>query len=340
MPAGSIEFSGVAESFSGNVLTDNEGSWAAGNFFDSTPPAGFSGDSHLVEITSGPLEGTLTWITGSAANTLTTYDDISAAGSDASFRVIKAFTVSTLFGAIPTDTVMGGGSNAGGADNFLLFNSSANSYTTFYYKNGGIAGGTGWRTNASNSVNVADVAIHPSDSGLMIVRKQSDDGELVIMGDVKMGTTDVVIRGGGGTGPNSTTLNLVQALIPTDQLVLGTSGLYTGSADTGFLGGSNPGNADSLLIYNGTTGEYTTYYYKNSGISGGTGWRSSASNSVDEAATVLPAASPILIQRRSNGSDFTWKIPAVINFHFMGGGKNNFFMCHNIGDKSESVFQD
>lgn len=311
LPVGSVKFTGVAESFSGNVLTDNQGTWAAGDFFDPNPPAGFPGHSHLVEITSGPLTGTLTWITGSAANTLTTYDNISAAGTNVSYKVLKAFTVSTLFGAVPTNTALAGGTSGSVADNFLLFNSSTNSYTTFYYKNGGFGGGTGWRSAASISENVASVAIHPNDSGLMIVRRQAADGELIIAGDVKMGVTDVVIRGGGGTGPKETTLNIIQALIPADQITLGTCGLYTGDPATGLMGGSSGATADNVLIYNSATGNYTTYYYKNGGFGGGTGWRSAASISTDVAATKLPATSAILIQRRNNGSDFTWKIPAV-----------------------------
>jgi hypothetical protein len=308
LPSGSTVFSGTAETIVGNTLTDDEGAWSAGNYINPTPPAGFPNHTHLVEVTAGPLMGTFTWITGSAANTLTTYDDISAAGPDASYRIVKAFTIDTLIPGVPPATSTFAGGSASSGDNLLLFNSTTGSYTTFYYKISG-GGGTGWRTPASASVNVGAVAIHPTDSGLVFQRKQSADGQLVIAGEVKTGVTDVLIRGKGGTGPNITTLNIIQALIPTSSLTLATSGLYTGSAVTGLLGGS-ASSGDTVLIYNAATKAYTTYYYKTSG-GGGIGWRTPASASLDVGSTVLPSTSAILIQRKSSGVDFTWQIPAV-----------------------------
>ena len=312
LPPGATEFAGVAESFAGNVLSDTQGTWAAGSYVNAAPPSGFPAYSHLVEITSGPLTGTLSWITGSAANTITTFDNISAAGPNASYRVVKAFTISSLFGTPPPATALAGSSSAALADTVQIFNSFANSYTTFYYKNAGAVGGTGWRTSASNSLDVSSVAIHPTDSGLVITRKQVGDGSVVIAGEVKRGATDVLIRGKAGTGPTNVTLNIVQAPIPVDQLSLGTSGLYTGSPTTGLLGGSSAATADNVLIFNATTNTYTTYYYKNAGAVGGTGWRTSASNSVDVSSTILPSISAILIQRRgATATDFTWEIPQV-----------------------------
>jgi hypothetical protein len=312
LPPNSTEFAGVAESFSGNVLTDAQGTWAAGSFVNATPPAGFPAYSHLVQITSGPLLGTFSWITGSSANTITTFDNISAAGPNASYRIVKAFTIATLLGAVPPATVLGGGTSAAAADNFQIYNSFANTYTTFYYKNGGAVGGTGWRTSASNSLDVSSVAIHPTDSGLVFTRKQVGDGSLVIAGDVKVGATDVLIRGKAGTGPTTNTLNIVQAPIPVDQLTLGASGLYTGVVTTGLLGGTSAAAADNVLIFNAATNTYTTYYYKNGGAVGGTGWRTSASNSVDVSAVALPSNSAILIQRKgAAATDFTWEIPTL-----------------------------
>jgi hypothetical protein len=307
LPSGSTEFAGTVDSFSGNILNDAAGTWSAGAYVNPTPPSGFPNYTHLVEITSGPLTGTFTWITATAANQITTFDNISAAGT-ANYRVRKAFTIASLLGDPPTSAVLGGGTSST-ADTMLLYTSTSGAYRTFYYKTSG-AGGTGWRTTASTSVNVSSVAIHPTDSGLVFQRKQSADGSLVINGDVKTGATDVLIRGGGGTGPGATTLNLIQALIPTDQLTLGTCGLYTGNPATGLAGGTSS-TADTVLTYNATTGAYTTYYYKTSGA-GGTGWRSTASTSVDRSTQVLPSNGAILIQRKNSGTDFTWEMPAVI----------------------------
>lgn len=257
------------------------------------------------------MQGTFTWINGSDTGKIYTYDDISAAGAGASYRIVKPFTISTLLGDVPEPSVLGGASSAGAADNLLLFDSESNTYTTFYYKNSGVVGGIGWRSSFSASSDVRNLAIHPTDSGLLFVRRQTSDGQLIVSGEMKSGVTDILIRGGGGSGPSDETLNIVQALIPVNRLKLGSSGLFTGDSNSGLLGGASAGTADNLLVYNATTNTYTTYYYKNSGIVGGTGWRSSASASFDESETFLPSNSAILIRRKSNNSDFIWKLPSL-----------------------------
>ncbi|MGB6220888.1 hypothetical protein [Haloferula sp.] len=309
LPGGSTEFAGVAEGFgsdgSGTFLQDDDGTWAAGDFYNSTD----SQFTSLVEITSGPLVGTLTWITGSDVDKLYTFDDISAAGADAGFKVIRAFTVSSLLGDVPTSDVLGGATSISSADNFLLYNSAANAYTTFWYKTGG-PGGVGWRSDDGSITNPAESPIHPVDSGIIFVRKQSAGGSLVIAGDVKTGVTDVVIRGGGGTGPSATTLNIVQVPYPVDQLTPDNSGLYTGDPATGLAGATSISSADSLLVFDSATNSYTTFWYKTGGP-GGIGWRSDDGSIADPANQALSSTSAILIQRKASGSDFTWAIPPV-----------------------------
>jgi len=306
LPSDTLQYAGVVDSFGsdagGTYLLDSKGTWAAGDYINSLAAPTFR--SHLVEITSGPLIGTLTWVKSTQANKIYTFDDISAALAGASYRVLKAFKVSTLLGTVPTSTVLAGAANIGTADNFLLFDPDLKSYKTFWYKSGGI-GGTGWRCDDLTITTPGEAAIHPNDSGMVFVRKQSSDGVLVISGSVKSGVNGVFIRGGAGT-----VLNIVSVLQPVGQLTPATSGLYTTNPATGVLGAANIGTADNILVFDAAANKYTIFWYKSGGI-GGTGWRCDNAAITDPTNYVFPPESAILIQRK-NGTNFTWNIPAVV----------------------------
>ncbi len=301
LPAGpAVAGGGASVTFSGSTMTDTNGAWAAGDFVNG------GNVSHVLEITSdGAVKGALSWITATDVEEITTADDLSAAGAGASYRVWAAYTVSSLFGDPPTDTVLGGSSDAGAADGVQIYDPTTNVYTNFWYKNSG-KGGTGWQSSDPGITNPASYAIHPND-GMVILRKQSGDGELVISGSVKTGPTKVRVE--GVATPGVTTLNILANQIPVEQLTPENSGLYTGSSATGLNGSSDAGSADSLLIFNAVTNAYTTFWYKDSG-KGGTGWQSSDPGILDPANYVLPSDASLLIQRKGNGP-FSWTVPTV-----------------------------
>ena len=289
---------GATVSFSGTTLTDTAGAF--------TPSAFVNGsiDSHVLEITSaGLLQGALSWISANTATTITTDDDLSGAGSGASYRVWKAYTMATLFGDPPAPTVLGGGADGVSADTVQILDPVSNTYTSFFYKNSG-KGGTGWRSSDVGIASPKDTAIFPND-GMVILRKQSGPGSLVVSGSVKTGATSVRVEGNG----SSTVLNILANQVPVNQITPALSGLYTGNAATGLKGGADAVEADTILVFNAAANSYTTFFYKSSG-KGGTGWRSS-----DPAITVpqdyaFPSDSSLLIQRKA-GAAFNWKIPSV-----------------------------
>jgi hypothetical protein len=300
LPGDAVQYVGVAESFGtdggGNFLQDDEGTWVSGNYVNGQLV------SHLIEITSGSLQGTMTWITSSATDKLYTSDNISSAGTGASFRILKTFTIASLLGNPPTSTVLGGGTTLTAADNLQILDPTTNSYQTFWYKNGGV-GGTGWRSTGITNADVPVTAIHPND-GLVFLRKQSSDGSLVITGAVK--TTNTKVRVEGDVAKQNV-LNIIATTIPVNQLTPANSGLYTGSTSTGLKGGTTLSAADNLLIYDSATNAYTTFWYKNGGV-GGTGWR--ATGVADPANYSIPSTAAILIQRKV-GASFTWTVPGV-----------------------------
>ncbi|MEO5712859.1 MAG: hypothetical protein ABIT37_05165 [Luteolibacter sp.] len=286
----------AAVTFSGNTLTDTTAT------FGTYTNAGTN--SHVLEITSaGSVQGALSWITTNTATSITTADNLSSAGTAATYRVWQAYTMSSLFGNPPAASVLGGGTDASTADNVQILDPTTNTYTSFFYQNAG-KGGLGWKSSDSGILTPATYAIHPND-GLVILRKQSLDGALVISGSVKAGATKAVVEGNG----TSTVLNILANQLPVDQLTLGASGLYTGNVATGLKGGTDATTADNLLIFNATANSYTTFFYQDSG-KGGLGWKSSDSGIVDPTNYKLPATGALLIQRKA-GSSFNWTIPSV-----------------------------
>jgi uncharacterized protein (TIGR02597 family) len=292
LPSDAIQATGTATDVTTTYLEDTTAAWTPGAY------VGF-----FIEITSGPLEGTFTLITASSETQLTTEDDISAAGTTPTYRIIKSFTVGSLVGNPPEASVLGGGSTLGAADNLLILDATTGVYDTIWYKNGGI-GGTGWRASSLGTADAANLIVHPN-AGLVFQRKQATDGSLVISGSVKTSQTDVWVEGNG----SGTVLNILSIQFPVDQLTLQDSGLYTGDPSTGLLGGTTLGAADNVLIYDASTGVYDTIWYKNGGI-GGTGWRASSTGTADAGANLIPSGRAILVQRKS-GDTFIWNVPSL-----------------------------
>lgn len=289
---------GVSVSFSGTTMTDTNATFTPSAFVTGSPL------SHLLEITSaGSLEGVMSWITSNNATQIVTSDNLSAAGAGASYRVWKAYTMATLFGNPPASSVLGGGESAATADSVQILDPLTNSYTNFFFKNAG-KGGTGWQSSNLAITTPANYAIDPND-GLVILRKLSADGALVVNGAVKKGKTNVRVEGNGTT----TVLNIIANQIPVDQLTLGTSGLFTNDPATGLKGGESAATADTLLIFNAATNAYTTFFFKNAG-KGGTGWQSSDPAILSPSTYPLPSTGGLLIQRKA-GVPFNWKVPTV-----------------------------
>ncbi len=311
LPGGGPAYAGAAEAYgvdvTGFFVQDDQGtSWVAGTY--GTGPQ----YSHVVEVTSGPMTGSITYIKSSVATKLYTLDDLSGAGAGATFKVWKTFTIASLLGDPPMASVMGGGTNISDADNFLVLDPMTKSYVIFWYKNGGI-GGTGWRANtpplipAISNANAPGTSIFPND-GYLIERKQASVGSLVISGAVKPGVTKVRVEGDG----TSTVLNVIATQVPVDQIKFKDSNLYTGNAATGVLGSTNISDADNVLIFDADTNKYKIFWYKNGGI-GGTGWRVSAVPPIVGLAEdfVIPSTGSVLINRKS-GPAFSWTVPAVV----------------------------
>ncbi len=285
-----VSYQGSAETISANSLTDNEATWADGQF------NGVSG-AFYVEITSGPGAGQMYDIsaTTAASKTITLSQNLVAGvAAPVSFKVRQHWTLASVFGAANEGGLTGGTSTTG--DQILIYNGAG--YDTFYYSTGGLVG-VGWRRigSAPANQNQAATVLYPED-GLVVKRNGSTAANVVLMGSVKTGQTSIAVNVG---------INIVANVFASGQ-TLASSLLYTGSSTTGLASGSSS-TADQVLLWNSSTSSYDTFYYSSGGLVG-TGWRrvGSVPANQDQSGVALPVAASLIVNRK-NATAFNWVAP-------------------------------
>lgn len=260
-----------------NSITCTSASWTANAY----------ANTHYIMIMSGDNTGMSATITANTSNTLTTAENLSSilTGTE-NFAIHKYTTIADVFGAANSAGLKASYSS-GTADNILI-QTGSNSFSSYYYKDSGL-GGTGWRSAASSSVDASGTVI-PYGRGIIMVRRESADLKIAVMGSVF--PDDAVT-------PMEVGFNWKTASIPVDITL---AGLFGANNDAGLDAGYSSGNADNILVFD-ASGNSTTYYYKDSGL-GGTGWRSAASSSTDEANTVIAKPGEMFFINRSGGAAF------------------------------------
>ena len=259
-----------------NTITDTSQAWTVDEYAGA-----------YVIITSGVNEGVSATISSNTADTLTTTEDLSSLlAGDESYEIRPYTTIADVFGAT-NSAGLDGGSSAGNADTILI--QSGAGFDTYYYKDSGLLGGTGWRSSASPIVDQSG-AIISYGTGIIVVRKQTDDIDLVISGSV---------FGGDAITPIEADYNWKAPSIPVG---LTLNSLFGTTNEAGLDGGSSAGNADNIIVP--TAAGLTTYYYKNAGLLGGTGWRSSSSPIADVGDTVFVQPGQMFLINRSGGGAF------------------------------------
>lgn len=244
-------------------------------------------NNHYVMILSGDNIGMSATITANTADTLTTAENLSSIlNGDEQFAIHQYTTLADVFGA-DNSAGLKASDGPGTADNILI-QTGSNSFSTFYYKNAGL-GGTGWRGAASSSVDASGTVI-PYGTGIIAVRRERADLAITVSGSVF--PDDAVT-------PVEVGFSWKTASIPVDITL---AGLFGANNEAGLDGGDGPGTADNILVFD-SSGSITTYYYRDSGL-GGTGWRSAASSSTDEANTVIAKPGEMFFINRSGGAAF------------------------------------
>jgi uncharacterized protein (TIGR02597 family) len=280
-----VSYQATFSSASGMTLTDSSSTWSDDQF------NGANGQ-YYVELITGPGAGRMSNITATSGSghSITTADDLSSfVSAGTGYKIRKNWTVASVFG--PNDESGLAGGTLVTADQILVYSTATQQYSTYYYKTSGI-GGTGWRSTNSTSIDASNTPFLPTD-GIIVVRHTAGNVTFSLAGAVKLGQTALPVAPG---------TNLLSNVYPSGTLTLGSSNLV----GSGLTGGTLV-SADQVLIYNNSTNQYDTYYYKTSGL-GGTGWRSTASTSVDASNAPIPFGASIIVQRVNPGS-FTWVVP-------------------------------
>lgn len=274
---GAIDAQSTIASFGTSSITASSSDWTADQF----------AATHFVQIVSGPNEGIAATITANTSDTLTTAEDLSTllAGGE-SFAIRKYTTIADVFGPA-NEAGLVGAAGVGLADNILVPD-GAGGFEFYYYKNGGL-GGTGWRSSASASIDEAN-KILPFGEGFLVRRIASEDISLVVTGSVIANDSLIPFESG---------VNWAAPVAPKTYTI---AEFFGPNNEAGLVGAAGAGLADNILLPDGSGG-YLFFYYKNAGL-GGTGWRSSASASINEADRILVEPGSLFIVNRSQGDAF------------------------------------
>lgn len=278
---------GVSAPGSNTVLTFAAASFTAGQFATGTAP----NYSHFIEISNGSSAGVLADISACTTNTITLTEDISAmiTGGTTSIRVRPHWTFATAFGA-NNSAGFQGSNTATNADALQLLNGATNLFTNYFYS----TINNRWQ---QGGVDASNVIIRP-DQCLQVERKVTSAVSFTLVGEVKLGPTEILIQ--GGVAPQN--FNLVSNPYPLNSVTLAASGLFTGNPATGVVGSNTATNADTVGILNPVSGLTTFYFYSTVNLR----WQNGG---VDASTVVIPEGAGVLITRKLGRPGFSWIVP-------------------------------
>jgi|GEM_PF-3582970 len=292
------------------LLTATGVSWGA-NAFKTHPRA----SSHYVEIKDSAnysAVGLMSDIVSHTATTLTIADDFSTMLRGGETLVIRPHkTLAGVFGAA-NEAGLGSG-DAGTADVIsILAEGSSASFTTYYYRAGATLGGTGWRSSSNPFEDQAQTPLKTG-QGLIVKRRRAEPLELLLQGYVRRGLWRRTLPSG---------YSLVDPLAPiTDQSFSApakglpfTLGGVTGSGviPSGLGAALSPGTPQTADLVS-LAGTMASFYNATAGGLSSGGWRLTSNPFADQATTVVPAASAILIQNRGEPKRWTRPQPFVVS---------------------------
>jgi len=272
------------------VLTFPAGSFTANQFTGV-------GNAHFVEVAptgtfaNGSGAGMISDITANDTSTITLAENLTASitNGTSAIKVRAHWTFGTVFGTNNSAGFLAG--TSGTADIISILNPGSGGFSNYYYSSANARWQIGLSTNANN-------VVIPPDAGLLIERKLTSPVVFTVVGEVKLGPTEVIVVGGGANG----NFTIAPNPYPLSSVTLQNSGLYTGNPATGVKAGGS-GNADIVSIFNSGTGGFSNYYYSSSNNRWQIGLSTDASN------VVIPEGAAVLILRRSGNGTFSWSVP-------------------------------
>lgn len=281
---GTIRTVGLNPGGTATLLTFPTSLFANGQF---TGP----GNASYIEFTNGTYAGLTSDIVTTTPSSIELADNVSAfitAGST-TYRIRPHWTIATAFGVQNSAGLLAGASEAT-ADTVQIYNSQTAVFTKYYFS----SVNNRWETSFQPA---NDVVLRP-DTGVVIERRLTSPVTFSLVGEVKRGPTEVMVFG----SPSTSITTIVPNPYPVDSKRLADLNLYTGSAQTGLVGGTTWTSADNLLVYNPAKGGYSTYYFNT------TSNRWQITNS-DASNVTIKAGVSVQLLRRANRPTFLWYIP-------------------------------
>lgn len=209
--------------------------------------------SWYIEISSGNYAGVAATIQGSAANEVTTHEDLSEVLSPGDLIVVRQYvTLGDVFG-VHNRAGLGSGTSAAEADTITLVDPRTKAMTVYYY-HASDSGAVGWVTPGDPEEKSA-TPIFP-DTGFIVRRKAADDLQVVLPGHVPTQSAVMPIERG---------LNLVAARFPVDRTL---NEIFPAGGP--LTGGEGYSETDTVAVPD-QFGQLVAYRYRTTGP-GGPGW--------------------------------------------------------------------
>jgi len=253
-----------------------------------------STNRHYVRLTSGPNIGLVSEVVGNTASAITVADDLAAVLSNGvtQLEIRPYWTLATAF---PGGAGLKAGTSAAIADTVSIVDPLTGAINTYFFS----SSASQWRVGTTDSSHV----VVPPGAGIMVTRKDPTAVQIRITGEVL--TSRVLADIAGGTS-SAQRLTFIANPYPLSSVTLGQSGLWvSNNAALGVVGGTSAAAADTVTIYDQTTGAGTTYFYNTTANQ----WRTGITDSSN---VTIPEGAAVLITRKANRGPFEWYIPSPI----------------------------
>jgi uncharacterized protein (TIGR02597 family) len=270
-------YTGAASAVTAGSLTISRTDWTG---------VSWTGKPYYVLLTSGAQAGRVLRITANTEATLTldttdesaqttdlTLTGFAVAAGD-QFEIIPAYTLATFFGATAAEQVLTSGTSAAAADQVSLWNWKLNRYEGYYFNSQTGA----WLSESGSNAN--GVVLVPG--ALVAVTRPAGRPAIgfVQVGRVPRNAPLIKTPGSGFARYGGVRLPVNLAL---SQLVLGSN----------WTKGSSAFTADTLSVFNDTTGLWEAYYQRTDGS-----WRKSGSATAQDT-TVIPSGASVVFLKRA-----------------------------------------
>lgn len=279
-------YSGSASAVTADTVTLSDAAFSAGEL-------SVSGSPYFLRIAGGAQAGRLLRVTANTADTVTldTSDNstkttaLTTAGFALSpgdaVQLVPGDTLASLFGdaSAGNPLLFVGGTSAFSADTVSIYNKTSGKFDTYFYST---TSGC-WRLSTVDA-SANDVVIYPEAAIGIARRGVRSAATLAVVGEVPVVAPLTKVVGGSRSVYASTRFPVSLTLADLDL--------------ANWTKANNAFTADTVQLYNTTTGRFDTYYQRLDAT-----WRKSTDAATDQSGLVLTAGSIVVFFKRASVAD-------------------------------------